>query len=201
MRTQEIFMFFSKNLLKGILAFIAIIIALLILKHFVDKYNLVFLSYIKDYPLAIYSLFLINEISLGILPPEIFMMLYTAETPEIYWKWISLMTLLAYLSGSIAFLVGIKIKKTIWYNNLTKQPNIQKYLFYYKRFDGALLSIAAMTPLPFSIISIISGATGHTFLHFVKYSFPFRFIRFFAYGYLLYNAFEADWVKNIFTLF
>jgi len=191
-KRKELFKYFSGNVLRGILAFAALLLVLLTFKNIIDEHYETWIRPISDQPLIVFSFFFLNEVSFGFLPPEIFMFLYMNDGKWVYWKWVTVMTILSYIGGTGAFYIGRYLGTKGHLERWRLNPRYGKFIEYYDKFDGVLIVIAAVTPLPFALISMISGALGHTFLHYAKYAFTTRFIRFYLYAYVLWETGKID---------
>ena len=61
----------------------------------------------------------------------------------------------------------------------------REYIKTLRRYGGFLIIVAAMTPLPFSGVALIVGATGYKFPMYLLVSLT-RFVRFAAYAYVVW---------------
>lgn len=132
----------------------------------------------------IFSIFLISESILGIIPPDIFIA-WTKNTdaPLLY---LSLLALLSYSGGVIAYFMGMAIAAI---------PSVNKYLYgkmtkhiiNMQKWGGFLIAVGALLPLPFAIACLAAGMIQFSRKHFFLFSL-LRFLRFVIYGFLIYSA-------------
>lgn len=94
---------------------------------------------------------------------------------------------LGYLIGSLAFdLLGEPILE--FYH---KTENFESFKERFNQYGHWAVLFAGMTPFPYKVITIASGATGLPFLQFILWSFIARGARFFLLAALLWK-FEAQ---------
>jgi membrane protein YqaA with SNARE-associated domain len=188
----ELFRYFSRNIFRGIVAFILLLVALLIFKQFVDEHYETYIKPVADQPIYVFSFFFISEITTGFIPPEMFMFLYLNSPALKFWKIVTLMTILSYIGGLCAFYIGRYFGTKGIVEKWKQHERYSKFIYYYNRFDGVMLIIAATTPVPYALVSMISGALGNTTIHYIKYAFTTRFIRFYLYAYVLWETGNID---------
>jgi membrane protein YqaA with SNARE-associated domain len=191
-KKRELLKYFSGNVIRGIIAFAIMLVALVALKQLVDEHYESYIKPVADKPLYVFTFFFVSELTTGFIPPEMFMFLYLNSPALKFWKVVTLMTVLSYIGGLCAFYIGRYLGKKGHVERWQKNERYAKFIDYYKRFDGIMLIIAATTPVPFALISMISGALGNTTMHYIKYAFTTRFIRFYLYAYVLWETGNID---------
>lgn len=178
--------FLLKNLLKGFLYLgILIVLFFLLRKSFSEQERLEWFGTIYNNPYLVMSIFVGSEILFGIIPPEIFM-LWSLETGWIgpyFWS-IGLLSVISYAAGYLNFNLGLFINHR---SKILKSSNkyIQKYLDLFKRYGAFMVIVASISPLPFSLISLLGGAAGLERRKYYSYSL-FRILRYFVYAYVLW---------------
>ena len=188
--------FLYKNLLKGLAWFAAIVVIFLLVEENVpfypeswvsDAYGWV--SRIYDQPILVYLVFTISEILVGIIPPEVFFMLWSLESDSliIYSFHIILLSVISYSAGIGGYWLGWIFSNSKSYQYL-RRMYLRRYEVFFRRFGGLLIIVAALTPLPFSGICMMVGSVKFNFKKFLLYS-AFRFLRFFIYASLVYIGF------------
>jgi len=200
-KRNELFKYFSGNIIRGAIGFVLLLLLLLTLKHFMDEYYEDWIVPVADRPVYVFSFFFISEITSGFIPPEVFMFLYLKKPTLTFWKIVAFMTLLSYIGGACAFFIGRYFGRRGHLERWRESPRYGKLIEYYDKFDGILLVIAAVTPLPFALVSMVSGALNHTFWHYMKFAFSVRFLRFFPYAYLLWKFGKVDWMQFFKSVF
>jgi hypothetical protein len=177
--------FLISNILKGFLAFSIFVFFLFLLRNnYSEADRLAWVGPIYDKPKWIMAFFVGSEILFGIIPPEIFM-LWSLQTSYLgpYFLSIGFLSLISYGAGFLNFMLGRFLKSKIeWLNSRSKF--ISKYRNLFAEKGGQLVIVAAISPLPFSAISLLSGAGGLSKRVYLVNSL-FRFARFFVYAYFL----------------
>jgi len=179
--------FLFGNLGKGLLWFAGLIIVFLLVKKYVPINDTSWINKLYDKPLLVYLIFLISEIVVGIIPPEVFMIwALKSTTARFYVIDIILLSSISYMAGIVGYFVGN------WFHNSRFYSFIHgKYLYQYekflRKFGGFLIIVAAATPLPFSGICILVGSVQFKFRRFLLFA-ATRFLRFGLYGYIIWQA-------------
>jgi membrane protein YqaA with SNARE-associated domain len=173
-----------KNSLKIIAGFGILIAAFLIFKEFVPNYNTKLESLLNSINTGwALSIFFISETILGLIPPDLFI-IWSKKFDSPY-TMVSLLAMLSYLGGTIAYFTGKYI------GSLPKIENwiLAKFSNHFQliqSWGGVLIVFAALFPLPFSSICLVAGAVRFPFKTFLLLAL-FRFIRFFGYALVLLN--------------
>ncbi|HRZ77861.1 MAG TPA: hypothetical protein P5248_10875 [Bacteroidales bacterium] len=151
--------------------------------HIIDL-GLMFESFMRTLDsTSVFILFFISESFLGLLPPDFFI-LWLKEFDNRY-ELITLLATLSYIGGIIAYFMG---------RGLSFHPAISRFIAskYKKNFQlvrkwgGVFVVLAALTPLPFSIVCLLSGLLRYPKVLFIAFS-ATRFIRFYAYAWAIFS--------------
>ena len=186
-KKREETIFLIKNLLKGFLWLVIIVAVYLFLKDKIDIGSIEWLKPIYEKPILIYFIFIISEILVGIFPPEMFMIWATRHNLiNEYIFSIFILTVISYAAGIIGYWIG-RYFNTARYYRLLKRRFFGQYEKYLIRFGGFLIIVAALTPLPFSGIAMLVGSIRYSFKKYLYFS-AFRFLRFAAYSYVIWQA-------------
>ncbi|TRX53678.1 hypothetical protein FNH22_20195 [Fulvivirga sp. M361] len=177
--------FLLKNLFRGLLI-LALIVILYILLQLYTPFD-GFIDYVGKWPFAVYLVFIISEVVLGIIPPELFMIWSIKHGIfNTYFLNILLLSGISFFAGVTGYFIGRHAVKIKW-----MQQFLEKYVLRYKnllkRFGGILIVIGAVTPIPFSAICMVVGATNYKFSKFLLIACS-RFIRFAAYSAVILQA-------------
>jgi membrane protein YqaA with SNARE-associated domain len=178
--------FLLKNLAKGLAWFVVIIAAYLLVKGELDFYKQEINQLGDNMPLLL-SVFTVSEIVFGILPPEIFMLIW--QTKGILSEYIfnlSILTLISYAAGVLGYFIGKFFSKTDLYKRI-HQKYLQQYDRQLKRFGGYLVLVGAVTPVPFSATCMMAGSVNLNFRNFLLICIS-RIIRFAFYGYFVWSS-------------
>ena len=141
-RRRLLVRFFTANVLQAAISFGAILIALYFLQGYVKANYEDWIAPVANQPAAVMSVFFLNEIVFGFIPPEIFMAIYSGEKPITFWKFITIMTALSYLGGMTAYAFGWLFKKAPFMQQWMKGKSLQRLNKYYNRFGGILILIS-----------------------------------------------------------
>ncbi len=185
--SQKKSIFLIRNLARGIVWLGVIIALFFIFKKYVDANYLKWLAPLYERPILVFLIFTISEIIIGIIPPEIFMLWGLRDgvvTNYIYI--IILLAIISYIAGIIGYLFGSYLDSTRIYRFLRRKflSKSQRLLNTYGLY---LIIVAALTPLPFSGVSMLVGSVNYPFRKFLFYS-TTRFIRFGLYSWIIWEA-------------
>lgn len=129
------------------------------------------------------TLFL-SECFTGILPPDMYI-LWARTFPEPYWV-VFFLALLSYTGGAVSWVIGTQLHRLhrvkIWVD-VKLAPQVRLF----KQYGGLVIFISALTPLPFSPVSVAAGMVGYPFNLYWKVALS-RFIRFFLYATVFYQV-------------
>ncbi|MGK7396186.1 MAG: YqaA family protein [Candidatus Cyclobacteriaceae bacterium M3_2C_046] len=187
MNKKEETQFFIRNLIRGLVWLTVLVVVYIFVKDRLDPDYLIWLRPVYDHPNAVYAIFAVSEILIGIIPPEIFMM-WAASSNDIYaYAYsIALLSTISYLAGFIGYWIGIYFNTSKYYRFL-KRRFLGKYEKYLNKFGGFLIIVAAVTPLPFSGIAMLMGSVRFSLKKYLLFS-SLRFIRFTAYSFVIWEA-------------
>lgn len=177
--------FFLKNLMKGLMALVVIVAAYVLLQ----KYTAfdAFMDYIGRWPLVVYAVFIFSEVVFGLIPPELFMIWSIKNGAfDVYMLNVALLALISYAAGILGYFIGRKLKDLGPVRNIF-QRYIKRYQNTLNRYGGFLIVVASLTPVPFSAICMLMGATRYNFYRFLLIA-SVRFVRFAAYSVVIYQA-------------
>lgn len=179
--------FFIRNLTRGVLWLAILVAAYVLMNHYVDFESSELLMSLGNNPGLVYSIYFISEIVIGIIPPELFMMwsLELAQNRN-YIVDLALLAIISYFAGIVTYLFGLYFHTTVIYRYIRRRY-LGKFESYFHQFGGFLLVVAALTPLPFSGICMLTGAVNYSRKGFFLLTLT-RFIRFAVYGYIMYRA-------------
>jgi membrane protein DedA with SNARE-associated domain len=130
--------------------------------------------------------FLVSEILIGIIPPEIFIIwaLRNGVLNE-FLVLVGLLSLISYFSGITGYFIGHYLSRSLFFR-FFKRRFLKKLDQRLKAFGMYLILIAAITPLPFSGVSMLIGSVRFPFRKFALLSLS-RFLRFAIYAYVFWQ--------------
>ncbi len=179
--------FLIKNLIRGLIWFAIILAILLIGKEWlgIDYMNLI--MHLDERPILVFLIFTASEVLFGIIPPELFMVWALRKgIPGDYIGNVFILATISYLAGILGYYIGKAFHRTAIYKKL-EENFFDKFNKQFRRYGGFLVIVAAATPLPFSLICMITGAFNYPFKNFAMMA-SARFIRFALYSYFIWNS-------------
>ena len=145
------------------------------------------------------------ESSLFPIPPDALMIPMALAQPQRAWRFAAICTAASVAGGALGYLIGYALFTQI------AEPVIRLY-GYGQRFDAFramyaewglwVILIKGLTPIPYKIVTIASGAAGYNFPVFIAASAITRGARFFLVAFLLrrFGAMVRDYIEQRLTL-
>lgn len=179
--------FLLKNLAKGLIWLIVIVGGYFFLRQ---NYNFTLedlLGPLYHKPFWMFSIFFLSEVIFGIIPPELFMLWSLRDEILLdYVGHIALLAGLSYSAGIMGHYIGAHFSTTPLYRSLRKNY-LGQFEKHINRYGGFLIIVAALTPLPFSAICMLMGATKYPMKRFLSMSLT-RVLRFAVYAAIVWKA-------------
>jgi len=188
--------FYSKTgfyafLAKNILIILTVLVVIFLLFMFIENriinldkiFNSVFNNTNKYLVLIVFS---ISESFFGLIPPDLFIL----WSKQFYNTWviITILAVISYLGGIVSYKIGLLIRKNRKLNNYLTfklSDNFKKV----KSWGAVFIIVAALFPLPYSTICMISGILKYPFKRFVFLGIA-RIARFYIYALVLFEFFK-----------
>jgi membrane protein DedA with SNARE-associated domain len=137
--------------------------------------------------LLILLIFLASEVIIGIIPPEIFI-IWALRNDQ--WRefilMVGLLSIISYTAGLTGFGIGRFLNRSLFYR-FVKRRFLHKLDQTLQVFGPYLIVVAALTPLPFSGVSMLIGSVHYPFRKFVLLALT-RFLRFAIYAVVFWEA-------------
>jgi membrane protein YqaA with SNARE-associated domain len=180
--------FLIGNILKGFLGFGILILALHLLRfNFTESERFAWMQPFYERPGLVMALFFASELLFGIITPELFM-LWVMQTKYLgsSYAWsILILSVFSYGIGAFNYFLGRFLKHRIaWLQG--KSRLVRKYQALFDKYGAELVIVAATSPIPFSLISLLGGAGGLGRRKYLINSL-YRFPRYFLYAYMLWR--------------
>ena len=177
--------FMGQNLFRLLLFLIAFGAGAWLINEYVFSFSTLSDSITQHYSPAVVVLWLfVSEVIIGILPPEAFII--WAESFSQPYLMLFILAAVSYLGGFISFLIGTRINKMpkieAWIHN-----KFEDWIIQIKKFGGLIIAVAALTPLPYPLVSMIAGLSGVKSGIYLRVAL-IRFVRFFIYAMVLWKA-------------
>ncbi len=187
-RLSEKKRFVLKYALRAMLSFALIFAGILLFKelyfdhdpdYWIDKF------YANS--LMIHLIYVASEVFFGIFPPEIFMFwaIKAGDTTS-YILNILFFAVVSMGAGHLAYWGGRSLAKRMG-KRIEKKKFVSQHLPTVKRFGGALIIVAALTPLPWATISLVMGTVGYSYQHYSLFALA-RIFRFALNGFLIFQS-------------
>lgn len=187
MKMGEKTRFFLVNFARG-MAWLAVLVFLYILiRKNIDINFLVWLEPIFENTPLIFTVYTLSEVMFGIIPPELFMMwaLRSGSLAD-YSFYVFMFALISYAAGFIGFLFGTYLNTTILFRYIRRRF-LGKYHSLLQKYGFFLILVAAITPLPFSGISMLVGSLHYPASRYLIWA-SSRFLRFLIYAFIIWEA-------------
>lgn len=183
---KDFYNYFSQNLIKGFIYLAALITLIILFKnYFKDQYDVIEHWVSDDYVLML-VIFLTSEIFVGILPPELFMVWSIDDPGLVYAIIIISMAIISLVAGLFNYWVGKEISNKAFFKKLFLKKRLKKYQKQYDQYGGGLIIVAALTPIPYALICLLTGSLKYPVRKFLMFS-SFRILRFIVYGLIIWN--------------
>jgi len=178
--------FLWKNLLRGLAWFALILTAYILAAEEIAIYESEINAVGDRLPLLL-GIFTISEIVFGIIPPELFMLIWQSKgVLSEYVLNLAYLTVISYVAGVIGYYIGKFFSKTPTYLRLHERY-LKQYDSRLKRFGLYLVLVGAVTPVPFSAMCMLAGSV-HTPIDKFLLICISRIIRFAGYGWAVWAA-------------
>lgn len=179
--------FFLSYLLKGLAWFALLIVIFIIFKKYIHLNFGEWLEPIFDTTRLVFVIYIISELFFGIIPPELFM-IWALRTGELldYSLLVFALAALSYLAGFAGFLFGNYLNTTILFRYIRKRY-LGKYQVSLQKYGVFLILVAALTPLPWSGISMLVGSMHYSTKKYLYWALS-RFLRFAVYAAIIWEA-------------
>ncbi len=188
MKNNSHIKFLIWNGLKGI-GWLMVLLALYFLfREFVFEHNSDFwVQKFYSRPLIIYGIYLASEFIFGLIPPELFMLwAINKGSTTVYFLNLAFFGGASYGIGYLTFLIGRHLHRRLYFRFFRKKF-FMNYWPLLNKYGSLLIIIAALTPIPFSAVSMIVGSTNYSSSKYLKFAIS-RLVRFALYGYIIYQT-------------
>lgn len=181
--------FLFRNLIKGLFFFAVIVIAFILLEEYIQDNFKSHIDDIRANPGILYGVFTLSEIIFGILPPELFMMIWILDRIDVtgFIINLSILTVISYGAGVLGYYIGKNFSKTQFYQTNIREKYLKQYERNLKKFGGYLVFVGAVTPIPFSATCMMAGSVNMNFKSFLLICIS-RVFRFAFYGWMLWTS-------------
>ena len=150
------------------------------------------------------------ESSVFPLPPDVMLIPMVLAAPRKAWVIAGVCTIASVLGGGAGYWIGAELLETVGRPALElygKVDRLDEFTVWYAEWGIAAVLVAGITPFPYKVITIASGAAGFDFWTFMVSSLVARGLRFFIIAAMLWKfgppirAFIEKRLGLMFTLF
>jgi membrane protein YqaA with SNARE-associated domain len=116
------------------------------------------------------------------LPPDLILLPMSLAQPKKAWFYAGICTIASVAGGILGYMIGALLYDTLghWIIQLYGYgPRIETLRAFYAKWGWAFILVKGMTPIPFKLVTIVSGLLGYNFLAFVVLAAITRGARFF----------------------
>nr|WP_321485001.1 VTT domain-containing protein [uncultured Draconibacterium sp.] len=185
-RITRFYPFLKNTAYKGATVASIFVLLLVSLEIFFLDFNLILNNLVDTYsPKIIYSVFLLSETFLGLVPPEMF--IAWASKLEIPWLTLFILATLSYIGGVISYFLGTRLFLIPSVKNHIENK-IKKHIVNLRKWGGIFVFLGAVSPVPHSVVSLTSGLIGYNLKSYLLWSL-FRYMRFIIYALIIFGIF------------
>ena len=178
--------FLWKNLLRGLLWFAVINTAYILASKDIKVYQEEINSIGDRMPLLL-AIFTVSEIVFGIIPPELFMLIWQSKgILSEYVINLSYLTLISYAAGVLGYYIGRYFSRTRLYQRISDRY-LKQYDRQLKTYGIYLVLVGAVTPVPFSATCMLAGSVNIPIRNFLIICIS-RILRFAVYGWMVWRV-------------
>lgn len=177
--------FIGKNLLRLIAVLVGFAVFVWLFTTYVidlDKMEELIFSHLPNW-LIVGTLFL-SECFTGILPPDMFIL--WARTFEHPYLVVFILALSSYVGGIISWFIGTRLHHLKRVKQWVDIKFAEQFKLF-RKYGGLVIFISALTPLPFSPVSVVAGMVDYPIGKYLLVALS-RFLRFFLYAYIFYQV-------------
>ena len=139
---------------------------------------------LSESPRAVWGLAAVSfaESSFFPIPPDVVLVPMSLAKPKMAWRYAAICTIASVLGGIVGYAIGALLFDTVgqWLINLygygAKMDALREA---YDKWGALLILIKGVTPIPYKLVTIVSGLLSYNFLLFILLSAITRGARFF----------------------
>ncbi len=186
-KITQFYSFIKSTAFKGAILALIFILLLLFVDSFVVDIGSLLTNLVETCsPFVIFSVFLVSESLLGLLPPEIFIA-WASKSSNSFLN-LFLLSAISYIGGIISYFIGNRLFLIPAVKNYIEHK-IAKHIVNLRKWGGIFVFLGAVSPLPHSIVSMSCGLIKYNFKHYLLWSL-FRFVRFLVYALVIFQVFD-----------
>lgn len=186
-KITRFYSFIKSTAFRGLLIALVFIFFLFVIDSFVVDIGYLITNLVETCsPIIIYSVFLVSESCLGLLPPEIF--IAWASKSSNPFLTLFFLSSISYVGGALSYFIGSRLFLIpVIKNYIENKINI--HIINLRKWGGLFVFLGAVSPLPHSIVSMACGLIKYNFKRYLLWSL-FRFLRFIVYALIIFQFFD-----------
>lgn len=185
-RITRFYTFIKDTSIKGALIIGSFIILVAALELFFLDFDAILNTITTTYsPGFIFSLFLVSEAIMGLIPPEIFIAWASKSVNP--WLFLGILASMSYIGGLLSYFLGTLLCFVPSVKNYL-EIKIAKHIKSLRKWGGLFVFIGAMLPIPHSVVSLACGLINYKLKHYLLWAL-FRFVRFALYAFVIFRIF------------
>lgn len=162
----------------------ALLFAFVILEKWVIDFDDIFESFFRNMTNAsVFILFAVSESLFGLIPPDFFII--WARKFEHPWLIVTFLSVVSYLGGIVSYIIGRRVRQIKKLNEYLNRQ-FSDHFIKIKRWGSLFIIVAALFPLPYSTICMVSGVLKYPYKVFLLIGFS-RILRFYLYALVLFG--------------
>ncbi len=179
--------FLIKNLVRGLLGFAVFITIFIFFEDYIQENFQNHIHVIRANAPLMYAIYTLSEIVFGVIPPELFMLVWVSAKVGLleYILNLTALTVISYGAGVLGYFIGKVFSKTALYKKMSDRY-LEQYQKQLKRFGGYIVFVGAVTPIPFSAVCMLVGSVHFPFRTFLLICIA-RILRFAVYGWMVWS--------------
>ena len=140
------------------------------------------------------------------LPPDLILLPMALAQPKKAWFYAAICTVASVLGGAVGYAIGALLFDTMgqWIINLYGYAaKIDSLKAFYAHWGWAFILVKGLTPIPFKLVTIVSGVLAYNFALFMALSLVTRGARFFILAAAMnrFGDFFRHWMEKHFGTF
>ncbi len=179
--------FILRNLFRAILWLVAFLVVYIVFKRFIKVDFLDWFEPLFENEGVMFVIFLVSEIIIGIIPPEVFML--WALRYSVFSQFVLVvfsLSVISYFAGVFGFFFGRYLKSTKFYRYV-RVKFLRRTERRFGQFGVYLIIVASLTPLPFSGVAMLVGSVNYPIQKYLLFSLT-RFLRFAVYAWIFWET-------------
>jgi len=185
-KITQFYSFLGNTAFKAVFTILIAIALFVIIDFYLIDINALLERLVESYSASIiFSIFLVSESILGLIPPELFIA-WASKSPHPYF-YLFILASISYIGGIISYFIGRTLFLIPAIQNYI-EVKIAKHILNLRKWGGLFVFLGAVSPLPHSLVSMASGLIKYSFRLYLLWSL-FRYLRFLIYAMLIFQVF------------